>query len=343
MRPLLICVKRSPAGTFSCRCASSPQQTAEPSERSPQVCTPPLLMDENRSDGGGVPWPRSNSLAPQHTALPSERSPHVWKSPLLTDSNRPSGGEDSPYSSLPQQSTAPPFNLTAQVCESLLSMAAYATGAVGVVSSAGGSGGVPVSTGSVNRSGRTCPPGGEDPLHCCAPADGYPARTDTAYMVASNGNRLELPLRGERGEVCEPRSQQTTVPSARTPHDFAQPMSREENSPDGGEVLPVFVGAPACDGAVGPDTAAMRGAARNRDEGLVLGGRCLAVVIVAPALYAAAWAQPTRMRRTGADGREGAGWRHGPRIVAAAPASDLTARQYPARVLGSRAEGGEPL
>ncbi len=53
----------------------SPQHTAAPFARSPQVCSAPALMDVN-APVGGVDLPEL--LPPQHTAAPFVRSPQAW-------------------------------------------------------------------------------------------------------------------------------------------------------------------------------------------------------------------------------------------------------------------------
>ena len=44
--PLLIAAKRSPVGGDDSPALFEPQQTGVPSERSAQMCCPPLLMEE---------------------------------------------------------------------------------------------------------------------------------------------------------------------------------------------------------------------------------------------------------------------------------------------------------
>ena len=50
--PLMV-AKRSPVGGDDSPALFEPQQTGVPSERSAQVCRPPLLMEEKRSFSGG--------------------------------------------------------------------------------------------------------------------------------------------------------------------------------------------------------------------------------------------------------------------------------------------------
>ena len=79
---LLTVVKVYPAGAVACPSLFQPQQTAEPSDRSPHVCNPPLLTVVKVYPAGAVAWPEP--FQPQQATEPLDRSPHVCNPPLLT-------------------------------------------------------------------------------------------------------------------------------------------------------------------------------------------------------------------------------------------------------------------
>ena len=64
---------------------SRPQQAAEPSVLTPQVCLVPALTEVN-SPSGGVAWPYPSS--PQQATEPSSLTPQVYSYPALTDAKR---------------------------------------------------------------------------------------------------------------------------------------------------------------------------------------------------------------------------------------------------------------
>ena len=84
-----------------------PQQTTEPSVRTPQVCREPASIVLNVVLSGGDTWPKSFSTPPQQTAAPFACSAQVWVSPALIAMNFSSGGEDCFFSSSPQHTGVP--------------------------------------------------------------------------------------------------------------------------------------------------------------------------------------------------------------------------------------------
>ena len=71
----------SPAGAVAWPWRLEPQQATEPSDRSPHVWYPPLLMAVKVSPDGAL-WP--SYCRPQQATEPLDRSPHVCNPPLLT-------------------------------------------------------------------------------------------------------------------------------------------------------------------------------------------------------------------------------------------------------------------
>ena len=103
------------AGGDACPSEFLPQQIAEPSVLSPQVCNLPLLMALSGSSNGPDAGPFVSLPAPQHIVVPSGLKAHVWKPPLLIKTkDSPAGGDACPALSLPQQ-TGAPSNRRAQV------------------------------------------------------------------------------------------------------------------------------------------------------------------------------------------------------------------------------------